>query len=180
MRYGVAQAWIHNEIRRGRVNIQEAVDRVAHTGQTEGALHCQPRHGRPTKGIIVKLVLVAHMVGDVLHASRAQRAQPQWTIQVYTPPQAWPFLAGAVLRHHVALVTGWHPHRQHAGHCPGPPHLAGRPGHPLALAKGRPPVAHAVERLSLTGTLQRHPNKMARPFLQIGTVPAALPGSGWK
>ena len=34
LRYGVAQGWILDETARGSVNIQEAVDRVAHAGQT--------------------------------------------------------------------------------------------------------------------------------------------------
>ena len=41
-------------------------------------------------------------------------------------------------------------------------------------------MAPAVEGLSLVSTLQRHPEEMARPFLQIGMVPAVPPGSGWK
>ena len=32
LRYGVAQGWILDETARGSVNIQEAVNRVAHTG----------------------------------------------------------------------------------------------------------------------------------------------------
>ena len=43
------------------------------------------------------LVLAADMVRGVLHASRVRRARPQWTIQVYTPPRAWPFSTWAVL-----------------------------------------------------------------------------------
>ena len=39
LRYGVAQGWILDETARGSANIQEAVDRVAHTGQAEVALH---------------------------------------------------------------------------------------------------------------------------------------------
>ena len=33
LRYGVAQGWILDETARGSVNIQEAVDRVAHAKQ---------------------------------------------------------------------------------------------------------------------------------------------------
>ena len=33
----------------------------------------------------------------MLHASRARRARPQWTIQVKTPPRAWFFSTWAVL-----------------------------------------------------------------------------------
>ena len=39
LHYGVAQGWILDETTRGSVNIQEAGNRVAHTGQTEVALH---------------------------------------------------------------------------------------------------------------------------------------------
>ena len=102
LRYSVAQGWIQDETTRGSVNIQEAVDQVAHTGQTEVALHTRGRHGRPAEGIIVEptgmvLVLVGDMVQGVLHAPRLRRARPQWAIQVYTPPRAWPFSTWAVL-----------------------------------------------------------------------------------
>ena len=43
------------------------------------------------------LVLAAEMVRGVLPVSRARRARTQWTIQVYTPPRAWPFSTWAVL-----------------------------------------------------------------------------------
>ena len=45
LRYGVAQGWILDETTRGSVNIQEAVDQDAHTGQAEVALHTRGRHG---------------------------------------------------------------------------------------------------------------------------------------
>ena len=38
----------------------------------------------------------------------------------------------------------------------------------------------AAEGLSLAATLQQHPEKRARHFLQMGTVPAAPPDSGWR
>ena len=74
LRYGVPQGWIQDETTRGSVNIQEAVHRVTHTGQTEVALHSRGHHGRPAKGIVVEptgmvLVLAADMVRGVLHAS---------------------------------------------------------------------------------------------------------------
>ena len=50
LHYGVAQGWILGETTRGSVNIQEAVNRVAHTGQAEVALHTWGRHGRPAEG----------------------------------------------------------------------------------------------------------------------------------
>ena len=43
------------------------------------------------------LVLAADMIRGVLQMSRAPRAFPQWTIQVYNPPRAWPFYTWAVL-----------------------------------------------------------------------------------
>ena len=100
--YGVAQGWIQDETTSGSMNIQECIDRVAHTGQTEVSLHTRGRHGGPADGIVVQhmkmvLVLAADMVLGVLHASRLRRAHPQWTIQVYTPPRVWPCSTWAVL-----------------------------------------------------------------------------------
>ena len=102
LRYGVAQGWILDETAGGSVNIQEAVDRVAHTGQVEVALHTRGHQLGQAEGIIVEpsgmvLVLAADMVRGVLHTSCVRRARPQWTIQVYTPPRAWPFSTLAVL-----------------------------------------------------------------------------------
>ena len=54
LRYGVAQGWILDETTRGSVNIQEVVDRVAHTLQTEVALHTRGRHGGPAEKIVVE------------------------------------------------------------------------------------------------------------------------------
>ena len=144
LHYGVAQGWILDETARGSVNIQEAVDRVAHTGQAEVALHTRGGHGGPAEGIIVEpsgmvLVEAADMVRGVLHASRVGRARPQWTIQVYGPPRAWAFFHMGGARRHVAPGTGGRPHRNCGGNRPGPPHLAGQPGFPLAQAPGRPP-----------------------------------------
>ena len=107
VRYGVAQGWILDETARGSVNIQEAVDRVTHARQAAVALHTRGRHGGPAEGIIVEpwgmvLVLAANMVRGVLQTSRVWRARPQWTIQVYTPPRAWPFSMWAV------LAVMWH------------------------------------------------------------------------
>ena len=142
--YGVAQGWILDETARGSVNIQEAVDRVAHAGQAKVALHTRGRHGGPAEGIVVEpsgmvLVLAADMVRGVLHASRVRRARPQWTIQVYTPPAGVaPLHMGGACRH-VAPGAGGHPHRHRGGNRPGPPCLADRPGFPMAQAPGRPP-----------------------------------------
>ena len=114
LRYCVAQGWIQDETTRGSMNIQEAVDRVAHTGQTEVAPHTRGRYGRPAGEIIVqptgmKLVLAVDMTQGVLHATRVQRVRPQWTIQVYTPPQAWPFSTWAVLAIMWHLAPEWTP-----------------------------------------------------------------------
>ena len=125
------------------MNIQEAVDRVPDTGQAEVALHTRGRHGGPAEGIDVESsgmvrVLAADMVRGLLHASRVQRARPQWFIQVYTP------LAGVALLHiggarrHVAPGAGGRPHRHRGGNRPRPPYLADRPGFPMAQAPGRP------------------------------------------
>ena len=82
LRYGVAQGCILDETTRGSVNIQEAVNQVAHTGQMEVALHIRGRHGGPAEGIVVEptgmvLVLAADMVRGVHHASRMRRACTQ-------------------------------------------------------------------------------------------------------
>ena len=45
---------------------------------------------------------------------------------------------------------------------------------------GGVPVAPEAQGLSLAATLQRHPDKTARHFLQTGTVPAAPPDSEWR
>ena len=52
LRYGGAQGWILDETARGSLNIQEAVNRVAHAGQAAVALHTRGRHGGPAEGII--------------------------------------------------------------------------------------------------------------------------------
>ena len=185
LRYGVTQGRILDETARGSVNIQEAVDRVTHAGQAAVALHTRGRHGGPAEGIIVDpsgivLVLAADMVRGVLHASRVRRACPQWTIQVYTPPRAWPFSTWAVL----AVI-------RHLAPEDAPTETAediARDLHtwpadqeyPWLRPRGGLPVAPAAEGLSLAVTLQRHPDKQARHFLQTGTVPATPPDSEWR
>ena len=185
LRYGVAQGWILDETACGSVNIQEAVHRVAHAGQAAVALHSRGRHGGPAEGIIVEpsglvLVLAADMVRGVLHASRVRRARPQWTIEVYTPPRAWPFSTWAV------LAVMWHLAPEDA-----PTETAeeiARDLHtwpagldyPCRRPRGGLPVAPAAQGLSLAATLQRHPVKRASHLLQTGTVPAAPPDSEWR
>ena len=185
LRYRVAQGWILDETARGSVNIQEAVDRVAHAGQAAVALHTRCRHGGPAEGIIVEpsgmvLVLAADMVLGVLHASRVRRARPQWTIQVYTPPRAWPLSMWAV------LAVMWHLAPDDAP--TGTAEEIARDLHTWPAGQDYPwrrhwnglPVASAAEGLSLAATLQRHPDQRARHFLQTGTVPAAPPDSEWR
>ena len=182
---GVAQGWILDETARGSVNIQEAVDRVTHPGQAAVALHTWGRHSGPAEGIIVEpsgmvLVLAPDMVRGVLHASRVRRARPQWTIQVYTPPRAWPFSTWAV------LAVMWHLAPEDAP--TGTAEEIARDLHtwpadqdyPWRRPRGGLPVAHAAEGLSLAATLQRHPDKRACHFLQTGTVPAAPPDFEWR
>ena len=185
LRYWVAQGWILDETAPSSVNIQEAVNRVTHTGQTEVALHARGRQGGPAEGIVLEpmgmvLVLTADMVRGVLHASRVRRARPQRTIQMYTPPRAWPFSTWAVL----AVV--WHlaPEDAPTGTAEG----IARDLHacradqefPWRRPQGGLPVAPAAEGFILAATLQRHPDKRARHFLQTGTVGAAPPDSKWR
>ena len=116
----------------------------------------------------------------MLHACRVRRARPQWTMQVYTLPRAWPFSTLAV------LAIMWHLVPE--GTPTGTAEEIARDLHtwqvdqyfPWRRPQGGLPVAAAVEGLRLPATLERHCKKMTRPFLQTGTVPAAPPGSGWK
>ena len=185
VRYGVAQGLVLDETARGSVNIQEAVDPVAHTGQMEVALHTRGRHGGPAEGIVVEprgmvLVLAADMVPEMLHASRVWRARPQWTIQVYTAPWAWPFSTWAV------LAVMWHLAAEDAP--TGTAEEIARhldawlvdQDFPWRRPQGGLPVAPAAEGFSLTATLQRHPDKRARHFLPTSTIPAAPPDSEWR
>ena len=126
------------------------------------------------------LVLAAHMVQGVLHASSVRRARPQWTIQVYTPPRVWPFSTWAV------LAVMWHLAPEHTP--TGTAEEIAQDLHawpadqdfPWRRLQGGLPVAPAAEGFRLAATLQRHPDKRARHFLQTGTVPAAPPDSVWR
>ena len=181
----MAKGWILDETARGSVNIQEAVDPVAHTGQAEVALHTRSRHSGPAEGIIVEpsgmvLVLAADMVRGVLHTFRVRRARPQWTIQVYPPPRAWPFSTWAVL----AVMWPLAPEDATTGTV----EENARDLHAWPTAQNFPwrrplgdlSVAPAAEGFSLAATLQRHPDKRAGNFLQTGTFPAAPPDSEWR
>ena len=130
------------------------------------------------KGMV--LVLSADMVQGVLHASRVRRARLQWTIQVYTPPRAWPISTWAVLDVMWHLAPEGSPtgiRREIARDVHAWPTDQ---GFPLRRPRGGLPVAPAAEGFSLAATLQRKPDKRARPFLQTGTVPTAPPDSGWR
>ena len=125
------------------------------------------------------LVLAADMVRGVLHTSRAQCARPQLTIQVYTPPRAWPFSTWEVpaVMWHLApesIPTGTTEEIARDRHA-----WQADQDFPWRRRQGGLPVAPAAEGFSLAATLQRHPDKRARPFLQTGTFSAAPPDSGW-
>ena len=174
LRDGVAQGWILDETARSSVNIQEAVDRVTHAGQAAVVLHTRGHHGGPAEGIIVEpsgmvLVLAADMVRGVLHASRVQRARPQW------PFSTWAVLA---IMWHLApedAPTGTAEEIARDLHT----WPAGQ-DYPWRRLRGGLPVAPSADGLSLAATLQRHPDKMASHFLQTGTGPAAPRDSEWR
>ena len=185
LRYGVAQDWILDETARGSVNIREAVDRVAYTGQAEVALETRGRHGGPAEGIVVEppemvLVLAADMVRGVLHTSRVRRARPQWPIQVYTPPRAWPFSTWSL----VAVM--WHLAPEDASTGTAEEIVLDlhawptEQDFPWRRPRGSLPVAPAAEGFSLAATLQGRPDKRAPNFLQTGTGLAAPPDSEWR
>ena len=99
---------------------------------------------------------------------------------MYIPPRAWPFSTWAV------LAVMWHLAPEDAPK--GTAEEITRDLHtwpadqdyPWRRPRGGLPVAPTAEGLSLAATLQRHPDKRARHFLQTGTVPAAPPGSEWR
>ena len=99
---------------------------------------------------------------------------------MYTPPRAWPFSTSAV------LAVMWHLATEDAP--TGTAEQNARDLHtwpadqdyPWHRPRGGLPVAPAAEGLSLAATLQRHPDKRGRHFLQTGTVPAAPPDSEWR
>ena len=51
LRYGVAQGLILDETARGSLNMQEAVNQVAHTGPAEVALYTRGRHADRRRGL---------------------------------------------------------------------------------------------------------------------------------
>ena len=125
------------------------------------------------------LVLAADEVRGVLHASRVWRAGPQWIIQVYTPPRAWPLstLTVVAVRWHLApegVPTGKAEEIARDLHA-----WPADQDFPWRRPQGSLPVAPATEGLRLAATLQRHPDKRACHFLQTGTVLAAPPDSEW-
>ena len=126
------------------------------------------------------LVLAADMVTGVLQASRVRRARQQWTFQVYTPRRAWPFSTWAV------LAVMWHlaPEGTPTGTAEEIARdLLAWPADqdfPWRRPQGGLPVAPAADGFGLAATLERTPDKRARPFLHTGRVPAAPPNSGWR
>ena len=96
------------------------------------------------------------------------------------PPQAWPFSTWAV------LAVMWHlaPEDAPTGTAEDIardlPTWPADQDYPWRRPRGGLPVAPAAEGLSLAATLQRHPDKQARHFLQTGTVPATPPDSEWR
>ena len=51
---------------------------------------------------------------------------------------------------------------------------------PWRRPRGSLPVPPAAEGFSLAASLQQHPDKRARHFLQTGTIPATPPNSEWR
>ena len=96
------------------------------------------------------------------------------------PPQAWPFSTSAV------LAVMWRLALEDA--ATGTAEEIARDLHTWPTGRDLPwrrpqwglPVAPAAEGFSLAATLQRHPDKRARHFLQTGTVPAAPQDSEWR
>ena len=80
----------------------------------------------------------------------------------------------------MAPGTRGRPHRDRGKHRPGPQTWPADQDTPWRRPRGGLPVAPGAEGLSLAATLQRHPDKQARHFLQTGTVPATPPDSEWR
>ena len=97
---------------------------------------------------------------------------------MYTPARAWPFSTWAVLAVMWHLASeGTYTEEELARDLPA---WAADQDFPWRRPQGGLPVAPAAEGFSLAATLQQHPDKRARHFLQTGTVPAAPPDSGWR
>ena len=173
LRYGVAQGWILDAIARSSVNIQEAINRVAHTGQAEMALHTWSCHGGPAEG--------DH------RGTLPNRAGPGGRHGPRAAPRI-PRAAGSPTVDHpgVPLAVMWHLAPENAP--TGTAEEIARDLHtwptdqdlPWRRPWGGLPVAPAAKGFSLAATLQRHPDRRARHFLQTGTVPAAPPDSDWR
>ena len=185
LRYGVAQGWILDETVRGSVNIQEAVDRVTHAGQaawpcTPGAATADPQRGslwNPREWCWSwRRTWSEGCSTRPACGGRANSGPSRCT----PPPQAWPFSTWAV------LAVMWHlaPEDAPTGTAEDIARdLDTWPAdqdYPWRRPRGGLPVAAAAEGLSLAATLQRHPDKKARHFLQTGTVPATPPDSEWR
>ena len=95
LRYGVAQGWLQDETARSSVNIEQAIDRVTHTGLTEMALHMRGRHDGPAQRFIVEpngmvLVLTAAMVRGVPHGSRVSARNGPYRCTSHHEPSCSP------------------------------------------------------------------------------------------
>ena len=177
LRYGVAQGLILDETARGSVNIQEAVDRVTHAGQAAVALHTRGRHGGPAEGIINCGTLGNGAGPGGGHgprgAPRVPRAAGVPTVDHpgVDPPAGVALLHVGGARRHVAPGTRGRPHRDRGGHRPGPPHLAGRPGLPLAQAPGRPPGGTRGRGAQPRGNPPTAPRQAGTPLAADGHGP---------
>ena len=80
------------------------------------------------------------------------------------PPTSVGLLHVDGARRHVAPGTGGRPHRDRGGNRPGPPHLAGRPGLPLAQAPGRPPSGTRGRGAQPRGNPQTAPAQEGTPL----------------
>ena len=180
LRCCLTQGWIQDETTRGSVNIiggrqQGCPSGADGSGPAQLGLPRRPGRGNVMEPAEDLLVLATDMVRGVLDESRVQRARPQWTIQVYTPPGGWSFstcictvciwayMYMGSARRHAAPGTRGHLHGQHGRIGPGPPHLAVDQDFPRRRPEGGLWVPPAVEGLSLGATLQRHANQLPPP-----------------
>ena len=132
------------------------------------ALHTRGLHGWPVEGLLrepngIVLVLSADIGPGVLHVSWVRQARPQLTIQVYTPPLAWPFSTWAIL--------GIMSHLAPEGTTAASTEDTAKEFHTWQIfqdclwrqPRGDLQVAPVLERLSLTATFKRNPDKMVPP-----------------
>ena len=118
------------------------------------------------------LLLAADMFRSVLNACGVRPAHPQWTTQLYGPPSAWPFSTWAILAIMWHLAPEGNPAASAVDIAKDLHAWPNDQEFPWRRPRGDLLVSPMVKGLSLTATPQRHPDQMARPFLQGGTVPA--------